>query len=103
MSLFVPCTWQTNTTNFTKLHSHSTCPFYFQKSYSIFGAEITQFGKVTGQGLDSQPIWVWILAEARNLSLLIALNSSRGTFPGGKAKSNRSMKLTIHNYSEILI
>jgi hypothetical protein len=82
MSLFALRTWQTNTTNFTELHSHSTCPpFYFKKSYSIFGAGITQFGIVTGQGLDSQPIRAWIVAEARNLSILIALNSSQGSFP----------------------
>jgi hypothetical protein len=83
-SLFALCTWQTNTTNFTQLHSHSTSPpFYFQKSYSIFGAGITQFGTVTGQSLDSQPIKAWILEEERNLSLLITLNSSRCSFPRG--------------------
>jgi hypothetical protein len=60
-------------------------PFQFKKLYSIFGAGITQFGIVTGQRLDSQPIRVWILAEARNLSFLIALNSARGSFPGSKA------------------
>jgi hypothetical protein len=31
---------------------------------------------VTGQELDDQSIRVWSLAEARDLSLLIALNSS---------------------------
>jgi hypothetical protein len=39
---------------------------------------------VTGQELDGQPIRVWILAEARDLSLLIALNSSWGSFLEGK-------------------
>jgi hypothetical protein len=39
---------------------------------------------VTAQELDGQPIRVWILAEARDLSLLIALNSSWDFFPGGK-------------------
>jgi hypothetical protein len=59
--------------------------FNLKKSYSIFGAGITQFGIVTGQGLESQPIRAWILAEARNLSLLIVLNSSKASFHGGKA------------------
>jgi hypothetical protein len=33
---------------------------------------------VTGQELDGQPVRAWILAEARDLSLLIALNSYWG-------------------------
>jgi hypothetical protein len=51
-------------------------PISFPKSYSIFGAGITHFGMVTGQKLNGQPIRVWILAEARDLSPLIVLNNS---------------------------
>jgi hypothetical protein len=81
----VLCTWQTNIINFTEFHSLSTCPSsLFLKSFSIFGAGITQFGMVTGEELDGQPIRLWILAEARDLSILIALDSSWGSFPGRK-------------------
>jgi hypothetical protein len=52
------------------------CPILIPKIIPTFGAGITQFGMVTGQELDDKPIRVWILAEARDLSLLIALNSS---------------------------